>query len=150
MGHNWSLEGKAWKNVAECNMLVSWGECYLHEPYKTVVPPRPGVYIVASPPPTAAAARLPSTLCTALYVGQAKNLQNRFQQHIQGYGDVAAAKKVFAKLIFYYAEVPVASLSVVETALWNALRPSANKVSPPIKGKVLEPVSVNPGRGAEG
>ena len=69
------------------------------------------------------------SLYTAIYVGQSKDLNKRFSDHVKGYGNVSAAKLTFKRLDFWWMVVDIDNLNKFEQSLIHALGPNANKVN---------------------
>ena len=74
----------------------------------------------------------------AIYVGQARNLRQRFQRHVQGYRDVVNAKNAFRRLDFWYTSVESDALNEVEQLLLDSFGPSANIKN--VRARIGEPV----------
>ena len=67
-------------------------------------------------------------LYSAVYVGQSRNLQRRFGDHVRtNRGKVADAKQIFRRLDFWYALFDSSDLDRVEKLVIQALGPSANE-----------------------
>lgn len=67
-------------------------------------------------------------LYSAVYVGQSRDLQRRFGEHVHTkIGKVAEAKHTFGVLDFWYALFDSSDLDSVEKLVIQALGPSANE-----------------------
>ena len=142
MRYGWSLEPEDWRILHRLFSETQWAKVYLERPYKDSVPSRSGVYIICGKTMSIGdMGRALNSLNNAVYVGQSTNLKKRFQEHVNGYGNVVKAKLTFRRLEYWWIELSRNDLDKCEQALVNALGPSANEVNV-IKAKVGEPVRI--------
>ena len=109
-----------------------------------LVPDRSGVYVICLAPFSTGRSFIPK-LYDAVYVGQAVNLRRRFGDHLEGTSSVGEVLKAFPNsLDFYFVEIEKSKLDEFERHMYSVLGPSANKVSPPMRASLGEPLPINP------
>lgn len=146
---NWSLSKDTWNLLAQCDSIGGWNSVRLLPEFRPIVPQAPGVYLMAAPPPLGASHRLPPNLYNVLYVGKTDNLRRRFTEHIKTPSEaVREAKRTYGigRVDFHYTILSLNHISPVEGLLWLALGPSANDMTPPFLGRILEATGPNPER----
>ena len=136
----WSLDAQTWTTLASTITQNSWKRAYLTPDYQSRIPTHSGVYVMCVDTEFLPVEGPPfSKMYSAIYVGQAKNLRNRFNDHLRGYADVRRARETFRRIHYWHTGVAEDRLSFVEQCLIDALGPTANR-SNPIKAKSLDPV----------
>ncbi len=139
MRYGWSLNLEPWQALDKAVSHCEWHRTYLDPDYATQVPTFSGVYLIC-----ASTSRIPiqgaimKRLYNTIYAGQTSNLRQRFQRHIQGYGEVIRAKNTFRRLDFWFASVDNADLDDIEQLLLDSFGPAANIKY--VKARVGEPV----------
>lgn len=140
----WGIDNLAWKQLSKLLEPFSGGKVQLLPAQRDLVPPQPGVYFICLAP-MAASQTVLSRFFDAVYVGQAVNLRQRFKQHVDGTTSIRDVLREFPNALeFYFVEVPVENLNVIEKRCFDVIGPSENRISPPMRATLLEPVSVNP------
>ena len=86
-------------------------------------------------------------LYNAIYAGQTTNLRQRFQNHVQGYGNLIQAKNTFRRLDFWFTSVRSAELDEIEQLLLDTLGPTANIIN--VKARIGEPMPAGRTTGAK-
>lgn len=140
----WVLDGSVWSRMQKEFGPADWRKRPLSVDVKRHIPVTSGVYAICArgfvgPNPDG----LLASLYNAVYVGKATNLQNRFDDHCRGYGDVRPARLVFRQLDFWFIETD--RIELLEQLLMDALGPPANKVNS-IGAKIGAPVSARRGK----
>ena len=121
----WSLDKAHWTRVGVALAGKSWTQTYLESPYSNVVPDGSGIYLICAGAPLDG--RPFKKMYNCLYVGQSKNLKQRFKNHVSGYKDVVKVKETYGRIEFWFALVMSDELSSAEQALIDAVGPSANR-----------------------
>ena len=121
----WSLVESDWKRLSDLAVDRPWHRTYLEKDYQSRVPKVSGVYLMCVEAPIGG--KVFDRLYNSVYVGQAINLRNRFNDHLRGYGDVVFAKATFRRIDYWYTRAELAELSELEQCLIDALGPSANR-----------------------
>ena len=144
--YGWSLKRADWTAARALVVEHDFGKVRMQLQMQGAVPSVSGVYVICCGPNDPQPSELWSELYNALYVGQAKNLRDRFVQHINARsGGAARVREAFDQLEFWYVPVPAATLSQYERTLQRALGPTANLISAPSYTVGLgPPVPANP------
>ena len=138
MRYGWSLNAELWQTLSKAVHDYDWQRAYLESDYTNSVPNSSGVYLIC-----ASTSRIPirgtvmERLYNAIYVGQTKNLKQRFRAHIRGYRDIVQAKNAFRRLDFWFAFVQTTDLNEIEQLLLDTFGPTANIRN--VKARLGEP-----------
>jgi hypothetical protein len=135
----WTLNAGTWQRARQQLASASWRKQPLDLTVKRRIPAAGGVYAICAHAVAGPhAAGVLAALYNAVYVGQATNLRNRFDNHCRGYGDVRPARVIFRSLDFWFSETT--ELDEAEQLLMDALGPPANR-SNVIGARINPPVS---------
>lgn len=132
MEYGWSLDKIDWDRFSEVCKVVGagdWRKVVLDKRYSHGVPDdSAGVYMICTRP-SEAYAGLFSDLYSALYIGKATVLRDRFMHHCKTPKErLGEAKTLFNhKLDFWYRKARLEDINVLEGALIDCLRPSVNE-----------------------
>ena len=137
----WTLNGGTWQRARQQLGPVTWRKQPLDFNVRRHIPSASGVYAICAHAVVGPqSAGMLAALYNAVYVGQATNLRNRFDDHCRGYGDVRPARLVFRMLDFWFSETH--ALNEFEQLMMDALGPPANRsnvigarVNPPISAR---------------
>lgn len=135
----WALEAEPWEHLSEALAGRPWKRTYLERIYAQSVTTDSGVYVIcASLQHLRVTGRLMDHLYSAVYVGQALDLRQRFGQHVAGYREVRQALRTFRRLDFWYAQVDRCELDECEQSLIDAIGPSVNSIN--VRVRVGRPI----------
>ncbi len=131
MDYGWSLDRTDWERVERICDDISpgpWRRVPLHRNSSSGVPDAAGIYVICAKPADQFRGFFPS-LYSALYVGKATLLRNRFKTHCRQPKDLLVrAKRCFNfQLDFYFRTTRESEISALEGALIECLRPSVNE-----------------------
>lgn len=135
----WSLDGTHWDRVRDALAGKTWTQTYLEHSYSNTVPDGSGIYLICAGAPVEE--RPFKKMYNCLYVGQSKNLNKRFKEHIAGYKDVVKVKETYGRIEFWYASISNDKLSSTEQAVIDAVGPSANR-SNALRAQIGRPVEL--------
>src|SRR3954451_9400155 len=108
MRHGWSLSPASWEAASAAVGAEPWRHVAFQQRHRRLVPEASGIYMLGTLP---AASALPDRLYNAVYVGQARNLRNRFLQHLHSPGpEVLRAGLCFRHLDFWFMRAEQTSL----------------------------------------
>src|SRR5438128_1375155 len=101
MQYGWTLDKAAWMKLITATRDRAWRRVSFSRLEKAQVPTESGVYVFCAKPMSASLNatqhHLLRTLLNAVYVGQAVNLRQRFNDHLQAPMDpMRAARAVFS------------------------------------------------------
>lgn len=149
-----SLSADAWSRVISALEGTDWHSTWLDTLFDSAVPQAKGIYILhISPTILSDIYSLPSEVSGVLYVGQTKNLRQRFWQHAAPNPQnerIKQFRSIFGRLRFSYTRVPENAttrtsnwLNQTEHILVTVLDPPANRVIPsakPVSGRIKQAV----------
>lgn len=139
MNYGWRLELECWQRLRVAIETFRWQRVYLELDYARQVPKTAGVYLIcARAKEVPISGTVMKQLYNTVYVGQTIQLKRRFKDHINGYGNVRNALKIFKRLDFWYSELNADSLDEIEQLLIDAFGPAANINN--VKAKLGNPV----------
>ena len=140
----WSIEPHCWEDLARFLFKheQKWVRHYLEQEYILSVPETSGIYLICSSLEylhLKGDGEIMNRLYNALYVGQSKNLQKRFCQHLRSNSKkIGNARYIFRRLEFWYSKCNPEHLDDFEQLLLNALGPTANDIN--VKAKIGESI----------
>ena len=147
----WTLEKSLWEKIPK-NLRrdgKKWRSVLFNSLEASVVPPKPGIYLLCSSPPDRSrllkisSRDLFGLLYTPIYIGRTENLQRRFKNHTKTPPpDIKQARECFTNNIyFWWTELDKSLIVDVERDFIDCLGPPANKKEgDTIQGKIQDPV----------
>jgi hypothetical protein len=139
MRYGWTITHLPWKQLEELFGEQKWANVPLDASARRSIPNQAGVYLIcAGLKHVPVNGRPMQKLYNVIYAGQARNLRQRFAQHVAGFGDVVAAKRTFRQLDFWYTGAPQEALSELEQRLIDAFGPPANNRN--ARARIGEPI----------
>ena len=143
MNYGWTLNKDSWKQLLSAIGERHWRKVPFTKFERIEVPEDYGVYVFCAKPCSAEAAgprHLLRALLNAVYVGQATNLRQRYDDHWKHPMDpMHAVRSCFSNTLeFWYTTLESQEeLCKVESTLIECLGPSANRQKGPVfKGKL--------------
>ena len=128
--YGWPLYSLDWEALPpEVQGDAQWQSSPLGYASRRSIPPTTGVYMMCVRPPAFRTMAAPfDDLFQVIYVGRARNLRNRYAQHLNTPSPkVRAARVAYSdSLRFWFLHIPAERISYVESALISCLGPSAN------------------------
>ena len=135
MRKGWCIDREVWRRRrATLSVEVQWKTVLFARHHAHQVPTRPGVYVIAAPPPCVDG-KPHASYTTPMYVGQASNsLRERFQSHtgpncqpsVQDLHELYAGDRV--TLYFQYAVLAPELVPTAESLLIDCYGPPANRI----------------------
>jgi excinuclease UvrABC nuclease subunit len=146
MQYGWTLDKGAWTKLITATRNRAWRRVSFSRLEKGQVPTEGGVYVFCAKPMSAsfntAQRHLLRTLLNAVYVGQAVNLRQRFDDHLRAPMDpMRAARAVFSTTLeFWFTRASsTEEMCELESLLIECLGPPANRQrGPTLKGTMGE------------
>ena len=143
MTYGWTLHKDSWKRLFAAIGKRPWKKVPFSKLERVEVPESNGVYVFCAKPGPAECAgpkHLLMTLFNAVYVGQATNLRQRFDDHwSRPMPPMEAVRACFSNTLeFWYTTLGSSEeLCKVESVLIECLGPAANRQKGPgLKGKL--------------
>jgi hypothetical protein len=125
--YGWSLERQAWRAAARQAGGRHWRRLPFSALHQAEVPPQSGVYAICTPGHPAKAG-LFSVLYAPIYVGQSRNLRERFLRHNRHPApEMRTALNCFRYLDFWFTTAPVAQVDALEGLLIECFGPPVNR-----------------------
>ena len=148
MNKGWSIERVDWEGLEQAlSDSGSWNSVLLTTNDQLMVPPRPGVYAICAPPPSAVGpdqTTLFHNLASPLYVGRSEsNIQSRFLAHCRANDpELRRAKRCYrtVSLTFWFVELPVGAIRDAEAWMIRCFGPPVNKRAGTITGTLRPPI----------
>ena len=157
MRYGWSLDRNIWAKLPlEFIADSEWRSVGLSSSDANSVSTNPGVYAICASPLSRNRSTKVSPndlfghLFNTLYIGQAINLRERFNDHSgpNATREVKEARMTYqGSLEFWFCRLPVQEIGAMEIALIDCFGPTANLVRGSIRGKLRSPLSVDSGWG---
>ena len=142
MIYGWTLDKQLWKRLFEAVGARKWKKIPFSKLERAEVPERQGVYVFCARPYANGCSGLLTSLCNAVYVGQATNLRRRFDDHCgKPMPPMYRVRECFSQsLEFWFTTLDTAEeLCNIESILIECLGPAANRQKGPVfVGKLCE------------
>lgn len=141
MRHGWSLDRSPWYDLSRGVAHGHWRQVPFATLHQARVPEASGVYALCTAG-VGASTGLFADLYNAIYVGQARNLRQRFMQHCRRPSrELQRAILCFRSLDFWFVQVSPGHTDATEALLIECLGPSAN-LRAGVKVEIGAPVSL--------
>ena len=131
MKHGWTLNSDEWNTAFKLMSEQQWRHVNLRLHHSATIPSTSGIYAFcqkASLISGAPSNSFWSTMYTPMYIGRARNLQRRFQDHLSGRTDASRIISKFNNLEYWWTEIVEAEFIQAESVMIRAFGPSANLV----------------------
>lgn len=134
MRHGWSIDRDVWSGLAPDEH--QWRAVRLTPTDRSVVPNESGIYMICAAPPgyttdRERAGNLLQYLYSPIYIGQSKDLQERFSNHCGNpKPELKRSQLCFrGNLDFWFMRVDQKEIDSVEAVLIDCFGPPANRIS---------------------
>lgn len=131
----WSLDRSVWSAIADEATKENWRRVNFDYSARNLVEKAPGIYMLSLKAALIANVLPFTSLATPIYVGQSRNLRNRFCDHTNGRGDNALWRRVGdlkRQTEFWFLILPgkcTDDLKIIEQSLIDAFGKKLNVIN---------------------
>ena len=142
MRKHWSTKKTDWQDLPKEILRGRWKSTKLGKIYKSRIPHLSGVYMMVVSIPNVSASKL-KDIKSPLYVGLSKNLNRRFNDHLDKQEFLDARDTFQGNVEFYFLEIPIEDMRSYEQKLINCFGPVVNRINSvaignPLKGHYIK------------